>query len=238
MKTLLLTFALAFLTPALFAEPPLPALISTTGSAVVHVVPDLADLSFEVEIRNADLTLARRQQADRMQKVLATLRAAGIAEAAIQSSQVIITPNYGDPREEGDKIRFYRVAQTISCTLHEVKKVPDVTANVILAGATGVREISLRTSGLRVYRDQARAMALHAAREKAAAMATELGSKIGRPYAINEGADVAAGAAGSNIFSNVQQVAIDAEPTDANVPNFAPGTISVTASVGVSFLLE
>lgn len=58
---------------------PLP-LISTSGNAVVRVVPDLVDIRFEVEIRNADLTLARQQQSERTIKVLAALRAAGVAE--------------------------------------------------------------------------------------------------------------------------------------------------------------
>ena len=61
MKTSL-TLGAVLIAPVLFAQQaaPLAPLVSTSGSAMVRVVPDLADLSFAVEVRNADLTLARK----------------------------------------------------------------------------------------------------------------------------------------------------------------------------------
>ena len=46
-----------------------------------------------------------------------------------------------------------------------------------MAGATGVRSANLRSSQLRKHRDEARAKAIQAAREKATAFANELGAK-------------------------------------------------------------
>ncbi len=102
-----------------------------------------------------------------------------------------------------------------------MKKIPDTTANVVLAGATTVREISLRTTQLRLYREKARAMAIHAAQEKAAALAAELGVKIGKPYAITEIPDTGANI-GSNVFNNVQQVTPPAQPGDGRFPRLRP----------------
>jgi len=241
MKPHLLALVFTALTaPALFAQQaaPLPPLISTTGSAVVRVAPDLADLSFEVEVRNADLNLARKQQAERSKKVLAALRAAGVADSELQSSQVQIAPNYTDRQRETEQVRFYIVSQTISATLHDVKKVPDVTADVVLAGATSVRDVSLRSSALRKYRDDARVLAIRAAREKAAALTAELGVKVGKPYTITEGMDYGHMVSSSNSYNNIQQVEVGAAAGDGTMPTFAPGTISISASVSVSFLLE
>jgi uncharacterized protein YggE len=237
MKTKILSIAVAFVAPIAFGQQatPLPPLVSTSGSAQIRVVPDLADLYFEVEVRNADLTVARKQQADRATKILAELRAAGVAEAELQSSQVQIAPDYTDRRQETEKIKFYRVSQSICCTLHDLKKVPDVTADAVVAGATGVRDASLRTSQLRKYRDEARAKAIHAAKEKATALATELGAKIGKPYTITEGSGYEWRASTSNNSSF--QVAGE-QPGDGTTPTFAPGTISVSANVSVSFILE
>src|SRR5688572_4990739 len=121
MKLPSLLLAVVLTTPTLFAQQPVqPPLVTTSGSALVRVVPDLADLSFEVEVRNIDLAVARKQQAERATKLLAALRAAGIAENELQSSQVQLTADYTDRRQETEKIRFYRVSQTISCTLHDV----------------------------------------------------------------------------------------------------------------------
>lgn len=222
--------------PALAQQPSsLPPLITTTGAAQIRVVPDLADLYFEVEVRNSDLVVARKQQAERAVKVLAVLRAAGITEAELQSSQVQIAPDYSDRRQETEKVRFYRVSQTICGTLHDLKKISDVTSDAITAGASGVHEASLRTSELRKYRNEARAQAIHAAKEKAVALATELGAKIGKPYTITEGAYESR----SNINNTVQTPATaEDQSTEDTSSTFALGTISVSASVTVAFILE
>lgn len=241
MKLTSLLLAIVLTAPTLFAQQaiPQPPLVTTSGTALVRVVPDLADLSFEVEVRNIDLAVARKQQAERATKLLAALRAAGIAENELQSSQVQLTADYTDRRQETEKIRFYRVSQTISCTLHEVAKVPDVTAAAVAAGATGVGYATLRTSQLRKYRDEARSKAIKAAREKAVAFATELGVKAGKPYSITEDGSTGFRAGNFNTMSNNIQVIAEAAPAeDGTTPAFAPGTISVTASVTVAFLIE
>ena len=241
MKPFLLSlFFVALTAPLLCAQQlaPQPPLVSTSGSALVRVVPDLADLSFEVEVRNTDLNLARKQQAERAKKVLAALRAAGVAETELQSSQVQIAPNFFDRRGETEQARFYVVSQTITATLHDVKKVPDVTTDAVLAGATSVGGVSLRTTQLRKHRDEARAMAIRAAREKATALTTELGVKVGKPYTITEGPDYGARTMLTNGNNIQQQVEGAADPGDGTTPTFAPGSINISASVNVSFLLE
>lgn len=241
MKTKLIAIAVALVAPPVFGQQtaPLPPLVSTSGSAQIRVVPDLADLFFEVEVRNVDLTVARKQQAERATKILAALRAAGVVEAELQSSQVQITPDYTDRREETEKVRFYRVYQSISCTLHDLKKVPDVTADAVAAGATGVRGVSLRTSQLRKFRDEARAKAIQAAKEKATALAAELGAKLGKPYTITEGSDSDWRSGGNSLTSNFQVAANGGEDADdGTTSTFAPGTISISANISVSFILE
>lgn len=225
-------------------------MVSTTGSAEIRVVPDVADLYFSVEVRHPDLAQARKLQADRATKVLAALREAGVKEAELQASQVRIMPRYDDSDSRDPfpvaqraaptgAVRYYTVSQDIACTLHDIKKVPNVTADAVAAGVTRVQDASLRTSELRKHRDQARANAIRAAKEKAVALAGELGVKLGRPYTITEGSAYSSNYWASN-RSNLQQSSEGggAAGNEEAAPTFAPGTISVTASVSVSFLLE
>lgn len=243
MKTILLFIAAAITSLVVFRRAPestTPRLISTTGSAELRVVPDLADLYFQVEVRNVNLALARQQQAERATKLLAALRAAGVAETELQSSQSQIRANYtnGDYQQTG-KVTFYQVSQNVSCTLHDIKRVPDVTAAAVAAGATGVQEASLRTSQLRTFRDEARAKAIHAAKEKATALAKELGAKVGKSYNITEESDTGITPAWSNSnTSNFRTEMNGAGSSDGTTPAFAPGTISISAKVSVSFMLE
>lgn len=244
MKTILFAIAAALATPQVFAQqtPPLQPLITTSGSSQIRVVPDLADLSFEVEVRDVDLIAARKQQTERVTKILAVLRAAGVAETELQASQVQISPNYTNNREETEKLKFYSVSQSISCTLHDVKKIPDVTTDVLAAGATGVREANLRTSVMRKHQNEARVKAVEAAKEKASALAAALGAKIAAPFSIDEGTSNDWQWRPSNysgITSNFVGFSNEsATPEDGTLPAFAPGTISISANVRVAFVLE
>ena len=211
-----------------------PPLVSTSGNAVIRVVPDLVDIRFEVEIRNADLTLARQQQAERTIKVLAALRAAGVAETELQSSHVQISPNYTENREQTEKVKFYSVSQSISCTLHDLKKLPDLIAGAVTAGATSVERASFRTSELPKHRADARAKAIRAAKEKATALATELGAKVGKPYSITE--STPSDWSGNIITANVISQPIFTQGETS--PTFAPGTIAISETIQVSFILE
>jgi uncharacterized protein len=247
MKQYLLSLAIVAVAVTASASPaqdtgPGRSLVSTTGSAEIRVVPDLADLIFQVEVRNVDLSKARREQAERVTKVLAALRSAGISEAELQTSQVEIVPHYdnrdSERSQESAIVRFYSVSQYVSCTLHDIKKIASVTANAVAAGVTAAQGATLRTSQLRKYRDEARAKAIHAAKEKAVALASELGAKVGRPYTITEGTFDDRISYGNAYNSQLNEGSAPRVTGDNAEPTFAVGRISVSAMVSVSFILE
>ncbi len=221
----------------------LPALITTQGGAEMRVPPDRADLRFDIEVRQADLAGARREQAARMDRLLAALRKAGVAEGDLSTSQLQLNVLYAAPRPgESVSLRIdgYAVSQSVDCTLNQVDKVAEVTSAAIRAGATGLGEVQLRTSELKKHRDEVRRQALRAARDKAVLMAAELGAKVGKPYQIREGA-------GSESFAPLRMLAQSrmatlsasmADMAPAAIGTFVSGLITVSTTVEVAFLLE
>jgi hypothetical protein len=116
-------------------------------------------------------------------------------------------------------------------------------ARVLEAGVNYVHGVEFRTSELRKYRDQARALAIQAAQQKAVALAGELSQEVGEPLLIQENADYWWsgysswwGSSSSGMYQNViqdsGQAPVDTEST------LAPGQISVTARVTVEFVLK
>jgi uncharacterized protein YggE len=96
---------------------------------------------------------------------------------------------------------------------------------------------------LRQYKDQARDMALKAAKEKATAMAGSIGQTIGKAIRITEGTVSNTNLNYSNISANGQMVAnarsIPAvETTSTSIGSFSPGTITVSATATVIFILN
>ena len=118
-----------------------------------------------------------------------------------------------------------------------------VLTGLLTHGINTVQGISFQTSELRQYRDQARAMAVRAGKEKAEAMASELGVKVGKVYNVNvndgggwwDGMGYWGGGFGGGRFQNAVQNA-GGTPDDEGA--FSIGQISVSASVNVSFLIE
>jgi hypothetical protein len=105
-------------------------------------------------------------------------------------------------------------------------------------GVWRVNSVTFQTSELRRHRDHARALAMKAAQEKAAALAGAVGQKIGRAYSIEEEVPTRSSAmqnvsSASNSFSTVETASDSSwEGT------LAPGKIKINARVTVRFLLD
>jgi uncharacterized protein YggE len=218
-------------------------LITVTGDADVRVVPDQVILTLGVETWDKNLNVAKEQNDEIVGRVLALASETGIDLDHVQTDYVSIEPRYRDGYyDERDFIGFF-VRKTIVITLRDISKFESLLANTLDAGANYVQGIEFRTSELRQHRDEARALAVRAAEEKAIAMASELGQEVGEPYAIREeysgwwstynawwGARW-----GGGMAQNVIQE-IGGSPL-AGTSSVAPGQISVSARVSVSFEL-
>ena len=80
--------------------------------------------------------------------------------------------------------------------------------------------------------------AIRFAKEKATALATELGAKVGKPYSITEGQGPAWWGQHNTNGGQGGGQGNPAESLNEAQPTFAPGTITVSATISVSFLLE
>lgn len=250
MKTILLRVALvlAFLVavaPSVGADGvPEPRLITVTGDAVVRVVPNEIILTLGVETWDSILPVAKSQNDERVMKILKVAVDFGIPAKAVQTDYISVEPRY---RYEYEKSSFvgYFVRKTIVITLTDPDKFEGFLSSVLTAGASHVHGIQFRTTDLRKYRDEARSLAIRAAREKAVAMAKELDQKIGLPYRIQEEPTgwwswYNYGWWGSstmgNMSQNVVQNASQSAPTLED--SIALGQITVEARVTVTFEMK
>jgi hypothetical protein len=220
-----------------------PRLVTTTGEAVVKVGPDEVVLTVGVESSDKQLRRAKSLNDDRVQAVIAAAQKLGVPAKDIQTDHISIEPRYRDSYEQRDFVGYF-VRQTIGITLKDVSQFEDLLSDVLDAGANYVHGIQFRTSELRKHKDEARALAIQAAREKAVALAQELGQKVGQPYSIRE--DQEGWGSGYSLWwgspgglGMTQNVVQNAGNAGAELDGaLAPGQISVTARVTVSFELE
>ncbi len=83
-------------------------------------------------------------------------------------------------------IKGYRIDNTVSVTLRDVSLADDVLIAALKAGANEVLDVQFYSSELRKYRDEARALAMKAAGEKAEDLASAAGAQAGCILSISE----------------------------------------------------
>ena len=118
--------------------------------------------------------------------------------------------------------------------LKDVSKAEELLADIFKSGVSSIDGVYFRTSQLRKYKDQARAMAIRAAQEKAVALTKEIGQAIGKAYSITEDEPSYA----STLNNNFNNIVTRSGSSSDEESTLALGQISITARVTVSFELK
>jgi len=218
-----------------------PPLVTVTGQAEVRVPPDEVVFTLAIESVNKDMLAAKNKTDDSVREVLAIARRNNVKSEDVQTSYISVQPKYNTDDLEYEARRSvkreligYEVSKTVAIILRDISRFDNLLADVLKAGVTRVSNVSFRDSQNRKHRDQARAMAITAAQEKATLLARQIGQSIGPAYSITEEAP----AIYSNSNASQNNVSITAGGSDRESESaIAPGSISVTAQVTVRFRL-
>jgi uncharacterized protein YggE len=213
-------------------ERPDRPLITVTGEAEVRVVPDEAVLRLRVVTVDKDLVLAKSRNDASVKDTLAAARGIGVSAEQLQTSAVAIDRN--ETAREGQVPLFlgYEVTKTITVILKDLSRVDDLLTALVKAGTNRIDAFELRSTEVRKHKDEARARAIKAAREKAVALTREIGQTIGKAFTITEEPEF--GGARNYSANNVVYDTYT-QPTGGT---FATGQNAITARVVVSFELQ
>jgi uncharacterized protein YggE len=216
--------------------------ISVSGEAEVLVVPDEVVLTLGVESFDRVLKTAKTANDNAIARTIAVARGYGIPAEYIQTDYLGIAPVHRNS-EIALELLGYDVRKTVVIKLRDISKFEGLLTDSLDAGVTHVHMIDFRTTELRKYRDQARTMALKAAQEKAALLASEAGHTVGAVESIGEasyGYFSSYGSWwGSRYAGQTQNVSQSLGETSlSNDATMAPGQISIRASVHISFALQ
>jgi uncharacterized protein YggE len=223
----------SFSTFAQQPNPQLPPLVTVSGTGEIKVQPDEIMLNLAVETRTKTLEDARKQNDDKAASILAYLKKYGVDSKHVQTAFMNVQPDYRN--EYGTTTpEFYMATKTIAVLVKKVDKFDELLSGIYKAGANRVDGIELRTSELKKYRDQARKLAVQAAKEKAILLTSELGSKVGRVYNITENS----GGAYPVPYRAMANKMSESMMADAGGPTISVGQITVSATVDASFVIE
>lgn len=191
--------------------------VTVTGLGHVSVVPDQLAFDLSVSVLRDDLSAALDDANTSVASVVDNLKAVGVDEKDVQTSDVSMYPEYGRHQKgQPPKLIGYRVTHSLSVTVEDLSKASDVVTAAVGAGGSGVQLNGLRLQiaepddSLEPARTDAMAQAQAKAEEYAANAGGELGDIVrisettDQPYVDNLSYDVRASAASDSAAIPIQ----------------------------------
>ena len=178
--------------PLAFAQnqpAPLPAdatLLQVSAHGESHRTPDVAEISAGVVTRNGEANAAMRDNANRMNAVIAALKKAGVADRDIQTSSISLDPQYTYSNNQPPTLTGYQASNTVNVRLRDIGKVGDVLDALVKQGANQINGPTFAVDKPDAALDEARTAAIRQAQARADLYATATGLKVRRIVSISE----------------------------------------------------
>lgn len=204
-------------------------LLNVSAQGEAKRVPDIARISTGVVTRAADANAAMRANAEQMAKVVAAIKAAGIADKDVQTSGINLNPSYQYRENQPPTITGYEANNTVSMTVRDIAKLGKILDSLTAVGANQINGPSFDVDKKDEALDEARRKAIASAQARAEMYAKTLGMKVRRIVSINEGGGFA-----PPIPMVRGMVAMKAEAADTSV---SPGENTLSVNLDVMFEL-
>jgi uncharacterized protein YggE len=230
--------ALAVVPAAAIAQPIQVQPVSGTrldviATGEVQRVPDVAIISAGVMNRATTANQAIADNARSMQRIVAALKRAGVAERDIQTSSLNLNPDYRHVENQAPILTGYTVNNQVTVKFRDIKESGRILDALVAQGANSINGPSLVIDKPEAALDEARRDAITKARARADLYARATGKRVGRILSISEGGG---GYSAPMPYMRMRGNAVMAQEADR--VSIAPGEQTLTATISVSFELE
>jgi uncharacterized protein YggE len=195
-------------------------------------VPDLATIDAGVVTQSPTAAAALSDNAARMDKVLGALKAAGVENRDITTSNVRLNPQYRYADNQPPAITGYQATNTVSVKFHDIAKSGAILDALVKQGANQIDGPNLSLSQPDAALDEARTDAVARARARAELYAKAAGLSVSRIVSISESGEDSGGMPPPRPMMFARAVA------DAPSTQIEPGQTDVTVNLSVRFLLK
>ncbi|MFM2388593.1 MAG: hypothetical protein RLZZ437_148 [Pseudomonadota bacterium] len=196
--------------------------ITVTGEGIVETAPDQATIALGVTTNAETAVAALAANSEAMTKMMEQLRAAGVAAADLQTSNLSLNPNwtsYGS--SSSSEISGYIASNMLNVRVRDLAELGAILDAAVTDGANTMNGITFGLSEPNPVMNEARTRAVADATSRATVLATAAGASLGPIVSITEG----------GTFPGPAPM-FRAESTAVPV---ATGELAMTASVTVTF---
>lgn len=205
--------------------------VTVQGHGKVSAVPDQARLWVEVTEEGSQVAAVTQEVRTKIDAVIKTLKAQGIAEKDIQTQAYQVTPKMEWHNGRSSRVG-YTASNRVEVKVHDLKKTGTVLAAVLDAGANNINGPTFEFENPQDLERKALGLALQDAKAKAALLAQEAGSSLGEAIRIEEGTSYRPGPRPMRAMQEKAALAYSAEEP------IAAGEDNVEATITASFALK
>lgn len=219
-------------------------LFSVTGSGEVTAKPDIAEVSFGVSATGQTVAAVQNQSNEAINKVVAAVKALGIADKDIKTTNYNINPQYGgvgqdrimsDPQGPlppivpDQNITGYSMNVNVVVKVRDLDKVNQVIDTATENGANQLGGISFTVDNPDKYQAEARKLAIEDAKKQANELASAAGIQLGKVVGVYE----------SPMFYGRGDAALSAKAEPMGGPNvptqIEPGSSTISTQVTLNY---
>jgi uncharacterized protein YggE len=161
--------------------------INVSGTGKASGTPDIVLLTLGVNVENATVAGARETAASAMQGVINSLKANGVEDRNIQTTQFTVSPQY-DYSGRTQTLRGYLVSNVVTAKLTKIDTASKAIDDAATAGgnSTVIQSVQFAIDNTDRLQETAREQAIAQAKARADQLAKLAGVSLGKPIAINE----------------------------------------------------
>jgi len=204
------------------------ATITVTGSAVVTLEADYAQVSVGVSTSAKTVDEASKQNAEAIHTVIEALKAAGVQEDDIATSNYSVHAEYDYSSLGGQRLTGYNVTNQLNVVIRDMAHIGATLDKATAAGANNIYNIQFLSTKADEAQDEATAYAVQDAMRRARLLAEAAGLQLGNIVSISDSTG------GYAVVTRSYKSTLDAAAGNSILPDDA----SVSANVTIVFELK
>lgn len=172
------------------AQPVQGTVLDIVARGETRRVPDVANITAGVVSQAPDAAGAIRDNAQRMARVLAALKRAGIADRDVQTTSLQLSPQYRYAQNEPPVITGYQASNNVTVRFRDISKAGAILDALVATGSNQIAGPDLMIDDPAAAMDEARRDAIQKAKARADLYAQATGMRVKRILSISEAAEI------------------------------------------------
>ena len=226
--------ALPSIAAAQSVQPQMPPIVGTrldvSATGETTRVPDVAVISAGVVTRAPTAGAAIQENSARMDRVLAALKRAGVADRDVQTSSINLNPEYRYQENRAPELVGYTASNQVNIRFRDIRNSGRILDALVAEGANQINGPTLTIDKPEEALDEARVNAVANGRARAELYARALGKRVTRVVSVSEG--------GGNYYPPPPMPVAERSMAASADTKIVPGEQKLQVSVSMVFELQ